>query len=107
MKSISKSILIKGIKIDRTNLVNDYKKGADYNSLSKYIILHKTNQPLLPNKKYKIAFTEKSLTKASNPKIKALKNSAFNTKLNAKELFINHIKNNNGNLCAKCDVRIS
>ncbi len=94
-----------GLIIDRTRLLEDYKAGKKAN-LNQYIYEAKTNKPIDPNKTYTIANVEKYFEKYSNAQIKAMKNHSKRIGKTVQELFIQHFKQSDGNLIAKCDVRI-
>ena len=95
-----------GLIIDRTNLMQAYENGAPDDDLCQYIVNANDNTPINPNKKYIIANTEKYFDKNPNKEIKAMKSKSIATGKNLHELFLEHFENSNGNLSAKCDVRI-
>ena len=95
-----------GLEIDKTKMFEAYNSGADLSELSHYVKDIKTGKPVDISAKYRIANVEKYFNKSQNPQIKAIKHISNYTGDTVQDLFKQHFENSDGNLIAKCDVRI-
>ena len=95
-----------GLILDRTAMIELYNKGHSIDDLIKCVTDAKTGKPIDRWRIYKIANVEKYFNKSQNQRIRRLKDISEYTGHNLKELFKNHFLDSNGNLYAKCDVRI-
>ncbi len=95
-----------GLKINRTNLLKAFVQRAPKEELINNIFDASTNEPIILNKKYKIANVIKYFNKTKNQRIKAMKDNADSINVTVQELFKKHFENSDGNLTADLDVRI-
>lgn len=108
LKNPEKNSLIQysGLIIDRTNILKKMETAGDLKELCSFIKDKKTNEPLIPDKTYKIANTEKYFNKSINTKIRNLKDSSAYTGFSVQELFRRHFETSSGSLTVNFDVRV-
>ena len=95
-----------GLKINKTNLLKAFVQRAPKEELINNIFDASTNEPIILNKKYKMANVIKYFNKTKNQRIKAIKDNAESLNVTVQELFKKHFETSDGNLTAKLDVRI-
>ncbi len=95
-----------GLEINKTEIIKAYDNGADLCELAMYVKDTRTNKEIELTSKYKIANVEKYFNKSQNPQIARIKNISEYTGYSVQELFKQHFENSNGDLTAKCDIRI-
>ena len=81
-----------GLKIDKTGFLAAYDKGIIGDELCNFIFLSDTNEPVNPNKKYRIANVEKYFTKATSKRAEELYASSRPLNINIHDLFKDHFK---------------
>lgn len=83
-----------GLKINKSDLMEAYDSGKSDEELCKYVILKETNEPIKPDKTYKIANPEKFFIKSTDDKIKELKKASYPLDLNVHDAFSDYFKRN-------------
>jgi len=94
-----------GLDIDKTGLLSAAEE-TDSAELCRYIKDKRTGQPILPDKIYRFANTEKYFNKSINIKIKKIKDVSVYTGFTVQELFKRYFETSNGVIQVNYDVRI-
>lgn len=76
-----------GLKINKTGFMDAYQKGKVGSDLCEFVVLSDTNEPVDPDKKYKIANVEKYFTKAHDEKIKDMRQNSVELGVGVHKLF--------------------
>ncbi len=95
-----------GLSIDKTKILEEYSGVEDIADLAEFITDTDTQEPIIPDKIYRIANVEKYFNKSTNPQIRDLKNKSQYINKSVQELFRQYFENNKDNLYANCDIRI-
>ncbi len=95
-----------GLKINKTKLLKAFVNRSPKEELINNIFNATTNEPLILNKKYKIANVIKYFNKTKNQRIKVMKDTSKSLNVTVQELFKKHFETSDGNLTANLDVRI-
>lgn len=82
-----------GIRINKTKFMKA-QEDMSRRDLCQFITLEETNEPINPDKTYKIANPEKYFVKTKNNKIQNMLSLAYPLKLNVRDIFNDYFKNN-------------
>lgn len=84
-----------GIKVNKTEFVKGALMGQKEDELCKYITFEETNEPVDPDKTYKIANPEKYFIKTTNPKIKGIYQKSYPLDINIRDLLPQYFMKHN------------